>query len=42
MCVVGAQICSGYCSVCEVWMTDLCDDENAEAKCEVHMPWGVK
>jgi tetratricopeptide (TPR) repeat protein len=28
------QLCSGYCSICELHMTDLCDEETAEQTCE--------
>lgn len=28
------RICHGYCSMTELYMTDLCDEEGAEQKCE--------
>jgi tetratricopeptide (TPR) repeat protein len=29
-----ARLCSGYCSMTEIFMTDLCDQEGAESQCE--------
>ena len=28
------KLCAAHCSICELHMTDLCDEDNAEATCE--------
>jgi len=28
------QMCAAHCSICELHMTDLCDEEGAEETCE--------
>jgi hypothetical protein len=32
--VIRHQICSALCSVAELYLTDLCFEEDAEAQCE--------
>ncbi|KAJ0405842.1 hypothetical protein ATCC90586_001705 [Pythium insidiosum] len=32
--VIKKQICDAYCSLGELYMTDLCDEDDAEARCE--------
>ena len=31
---IKSELSSAYCSVCELYMTDLCYDDNAESECE--------
>ncbi|KAF0697732.1 Aste57867_11618 [Aphanomyces stellatus] len=36
------QICDAYCSLGELYMTDLCDLDNAESKCEQYLQEALK
>lgn len=36
------QLCSAHCSVAELYLTDLCDEPNAEANCEKELESALK
>lgn len=36
------QLCTGYCSVAELWMSDLCFEPNAEQECDVSLQSAVE
>ena len=36
------QLCSAYCSIAELYMTDLCYEDNAEAQCELFIRKAVQ
>ncbi|DAZ92683.1 TPA: hypothetical protein N0F65_003478 [Lagenidium giganteum] len=40
--VIKKQICDAYCALGELYMTDLCDLDDAEARCEGHFQEAMK
>lgn len=40
--IIRKQICEAYCSLTELYMTDLCDEPNAEALCEQFLEEAMK
>lgn len=40
--IVKKQLCDAYCGLGELYMTDLCDEDNAEERCETYFTEAMK